>query len=55
MSLVPSDFGFSNNSSGLSLTEIDLSSKFNLPEGSILVSISNAMVSSTGSFIILKA
>ena len=52
MNIRGSDFGFSNGSSSLSVTDFDISSKFNLPSGSILVSVSNARTSSTGNFII---
>ncbi|MFS4469425.1 Ig-like domain-containing protein [Maribacter sp. 2210JD10-5] len=49
----PSDFGFSSNASGLSSVNTDLSSKFGLPEGSVLVSVTGANTRS-GSFVIGK-
>ncbi|MDT0608627.1 hypothetical protein, partial [Croceitalea rosinachiae] len=50
--LRPSDFGFLNNSKDLNITDFDISSKFNLPAGSLLVTVTNAMVSNLGAFII---
>ncbi|PRX53152.1 gliding motility-associated C-terminal domain-containing protein [Flagellimonas meridianipacifica] len=50
----PADLGFPNNASDLSVTNLDISSKFNLPAGSILVSVTNGMTSDSGSFSIDK-
>ncbi|MFD2585475.1 hypothetical protein ACFSQJ_00960, partial [Croceitalea marina] len=46
----PLDLGFSNNSSGLSTTDFDISSRFNLPDGSVLVSVTNGMTSNFRNF-----
>ena len=48
--ITPSDFGFPNNASDLSVADFDISSKFNLPEGSVLISVTNAMTLSSGVF-----
>ena len=50
--ITSSDLGFSNNTSDLSVTDFDISSRFNLPNGSVLISVTNGMTSSSGNFII---
>ena len=50
--ITSSDLGFSSNESDLSVTDFDISSRFNLPGGSVLISVTNGMTSSSGNFII---
>jgi len=50
--IVPSDFGFPRGitDGSLSATDVDLSAKFGLPSGSVLVSVSGASTNGAGSF-----